>query len=286
MDLYTFSRRECHVQCTGGGVLNKTQNLFLRWFCRILVTLQQYPQLYEGRQCTIHAYNLENEGNEIFKLEGFLKDVLFIIPDTTTLLAVQTSRVCAKEAFANNLDDTVIIEATTGTILNKNKMNPMHLLHLSNDGKRGIDGTLRVFDLSTFSVLHDFQERYQDTGARKYKYRAKITRDGKFAVWITEHDAMLKVADVETGQLVGEALTHALPHTIEVSDNNVVAVGCDDGRIMLLEIWPPERPEKELAFEERLRNLIAYDVSRAQMDSVGRASLHRAHRNSACCEIL
>ena len=110
------------------------------------------------------------------------------------------------------------------------------------------------------------------------KYRARITRDGKFAVWVKEQDGMLRVADIDSGNLVGEAFTHALPQSLEVSQDNVVAIGCDDGRIILLQIWPNEKPGKDHLLHERHVGLINHLKMK-------RAMFRRVNK-SACCTII
>ena len=243
---------------------------------RFLVTLQQYPQLYQGRQCTIHVYNLDDDGNEVYKLEGFLKDRLFSIPNSTKIIVVKTAKASGKEAFDANLDDTLVIDITTNQTIGTRKINPTHLLHFSSDGKRAIDSTLRVFDIANGSVIQNFHTTLEDNDGVA-KYRARITRDGKFAVWLKEQDGTLRIANIDSGELIEEAFTHALPQSLEVSEDNTIAIGCDDGRIMLLQIWPHDKPGRE-------------DILNKHVDLVDRIHLmhpqfHRTQK-SACCTLL
>ena len=173
---------------------------------RFLVTLQQYPQLYEGRQCTIHVYNLHDDGNEVYKQEGFLKDILFVIPNSQNIILIKTANSTAQEAFDAKLDDTVIMNISSNQITSTSKVNPTPLLHFSSDGTRAIDSTLRVFDIVNGSVVQNFHATLENNDGVA-KYRAKITRDGKFAVWLNEQDGTLRVADVDSGEIIGEALT-------------------------------------------------------------------------------
>ena len=49
-----------------------------------------------------------------------------------------------------------------------------------------------VFDIYSGSILQNFHTKYEDI-EYKAKYRARITRDGKFAVWVKEQDGTLKL---------------------------------------------------------------------------------------------
>ena len=242
-----------------------------------MVTLQQYPQLYKGTKCTIHVYNLDNDGNEVYKVGNFLKDVLFAIPNSTNILAIKTDA-SDKDAFDADLHKTVIIDISNNHTVSRNNMNPTHLIHFSCDGQRAIDSTLRVFDIYSGSILQNFHTKYEDI-EYKAKYRARITRDGKFAVWVKEQDGTLKVADIDSGNLVAEAFTHATPQSLEVSQDNVIAIGCDDGRIMLLQIWPHDKPGKEHLVYERHVGLLPQHNGRMQM----RRALYS---KSKCCTVI
>ena len=255
----------------------KNKSVHSSFHFRFLVTLQQYPQVNEGRQCRIHVYNLRHNGTEVYNGEGFLKDIMFVIPNSTNILAIQTAAASSKEAFENNLDNTVLIDVTRGEIVATNKCHPSLSLHFSSDGTRGIDRTLRVFDFTSGTILRDLHQELEDKG-KVPKYRSKISRDGQFAVWVTEQDGMLKVADIQSGQLIGKALVHALPQSLEVSENNIVAVGCDDGRIMLLQIWQPAKSGRAALFKERCSELLQKHLKTAN-------KIIRPQRlqRSACC---
>ena len=242
-----------------------------------MVTLQQYPQLYHGTKCTIHVYNLDNDGNEVYKVSNFLKDVLFAIPNSTNILAIKTGEVSSEEVSDGNLHNTVIIDIGKNHTVSTSNMNPTHLIHFSCDGQTAIDSTLRVFDIYSGSILQNFHTKYEDVKT-KAKYRARITRDGKFAVWVKEQDGTLKVADIDSGNLVAEAFTHATPQSLEVSQDNVIAIGCDDGRIMLLQIWP-YKPGKEHLLHERHIGFLRQHDSRIKMRRV-------LQSKSVCCAVI
>ena len=229
------------------------------------------------RQCTIHVYNLHDDGNEVYKQEGFLKDILFVIPNSQNIILIKTANSTAQEAFDAKLDDTVIMNISSNQITSTFKVNPTPLLHLSSDGTRAIDSTLRVFDIVNGSVVQNFHATLENNDGVA-KYRAKITRDGKFAVWLNEQDGTLRVADVDSGEIIGEALTHALPQSLEVTEDNIIAIGCDDGRVMLLQIWPQDKPGREAILTKKTVRQVTTGYMHLEKA--------RAYHKSTCCTVL
>ncbi len=218
------------------------------------MTLQQYPQLVEGRNCTLHLYDLHEEGREIFDMDKILKDSMAGIPATNHILAIRT----AQDDSTKNMDPTddsiIILDIPSQGLIFERKlgtngsfvMMTNHLMHFSGDCKRMIDRTLKVYDVYSWTQVVDLYLHESDQH-RVPKYRAKITRDGQYAVWVVEQEGILKVAHIDSNRIIAEAFTHALPQSLVVSEDNTIAVGCDDGRIMLLKI--KERREKSLEHE-------------------------------------
>lgn len=198
---------------------------------RYIVFLKQYPQVNEGRECTILIYDLESK-DKVKEVQNILKDSLYVINNGTILLAVQTqSSTDNCNLLIFNLEK-LAIERQIGC----NGAPPVGRMSFNAKETRAIDVALRVFCLSTGKILAQFPDEMHNIIQKSMQTWPKMSACGNYVAWTVVEKAVVNIGHVETGQWVGQCFVHANPLALQISSKNVVLIGADDGRIMLLHL--------------------------------------------------
>ncbi|KAK3582783.1 hypothetical protein CHS0354_035720 [Potamilus streckersoni] len=110
-------------------------------------------------------------------------------------------------------------------------------LKFGNIGRYGIDRYRWVYDLKKGVKSHHFdsEEVYQKE-ASGHLTTPKVSADEKFAIWVHPEGHMLKLGSIALGQIVGVCPLHSIPMNLSITPQNIILIGCEDGRIMLVQL--------------------------------------------------
>lgn len=133
-----------------------------------------------------------------------------------------------------------------------------------------MDSDLRIFDYNT-SAFH-----LQIQSCKLLPGSAKFALDGRYLVGITENQRNIVVIRTADGKNVGSLFVHGKATCMSVAeDDRTVAVGCEDGRVMILSVVlefadPLREHIEKLASrceEPEENNLINNDIRRLSMST-------------------
>ncbi|WAR13694.1 NWD2-like protein [Mya arenaria] len=129
--------------------------------------------------------------------------------------------------------ELAVLKIETGDAIATCRDCPESVLYIGNKGQYGIDRKRFVYDIKKGKRLFQFDPECEES---KSTPKPKLTKDEKLALWIDMKSGLVKLGNVETQELIGMAPTHSLVLNLEVTPKGIILVGCEDGRIMLLQI--------------------------------------------------
>ncbi|KAL3862495.1 hypothetical protein ACJMK2_008455 [Sinanodonta woodiana] len=131
-------------------------------------------------------------------------------------------------------------------------------LKFGNIGRYGIDRYRWVYDLKKGEKSHHFdsEEVYQNQASGRLT-APKVSADERFAIWVHPEGQLLKLGSIEMGQIVGVCPLHSIPMNLSITPQNIILIGCEDGRIMLVQLVDES--------EQNLRNTIMGILNRSKV---------------------
>lgn len=129
--------------------------------------------------------------------------------------------------------ELVVINIETGQDMMKCADVPSSVLHVGHLGHFGIDRDKNIYDIKKGKKCFRFDP---ECPYKKATPKPKLTFDEKFALWIDLKHGMLKIGSLATQKIVGQVPTHSIIMNLEVTPANIVLMGCEDGRLMMLQI--------------------------------------------------
>ena len=131
----------------------------------------------------------------------------------------------------------VVIKIETGEIITSCRNPPSSVLCLGSVGRYGIDKDRTIYDIIKgercfqFDAESDYHEILPST-----RTAPKVTDDEKYAVWLHLSHNLIKVGDIQSQALISVCPVHSMPMNIQVTPKGIILVGCEDGRIMMLQM--------------------------------------------------
>lgn len=156
----------------------------------------------------------------------------------------------------------VIINTKARKITKREKTSPMpnSFISIDNKGNYGIDRVLNLYDLNSLKHVHQFDAEESEVMLKNIKIRAtapKMMPNGEFAVWLNIREGLVKVGNVKERVLQSVFPVHSIPISVSVSARGLIIVGCEDGRIMLLQV-----PDYSMDTKDRLALLTSNITNR------------------------
>ena len=134
----------------------------------------------------------------------------------------------------------VVIKIETGEIITTCHDPPSSVLCTGSIGQYGIDNNRVVYDIVQGKKCFQFDadSDYHDVKLPSSSSRTspKVTDDEKHAVWLHSSLNLLKVGDIRTQTLISVCPIHSMPMNINVTPQRIILIGCEDGRIMMLQL--------------------------------------------------
>lgn len=115
-----------------------------------------------------------------------------------------------------------------------------------------------MYDLNSLKHVHQFDAEESEVMLRNIKIRAtapKMMPNGEFAVWLNIREGLVKVGNVKEKVVQSVFPVHSIPISVSVSTRGLIIVGCEDGRIMLLQV-----PDYSMDTKDRLA-LLANNIT-------------------------
>ena len=216
-------RKQQQMQCELGGV----SALFCLHDDRFVVTLHNYSGLeLKGETCDLRVFDAAT-GEQRHHSSGYVRDTLTPIAMTSRFYVArgrsnQDNRVCVFD-----LDTLQLSQLSIGQV---------GKLYIDRAGGRGIDGALQVLDLSNDVIISCFADLEKPQFRQNPQTYPKISPDGRYVAWLSMSDSCVLVGCVETRSLIGRAFIHSTPLSLRLCHDNVVAVGSEEGYILLYDI--------------------------------------------------
>ena len=195
-----------------------------------LATLQQYPQLDDGNNCTLHIYNVST-GKKVFSKSHIVKDTLYSFPPDDSLIVVFEHQPSGPEMlFLDATQNFQLVKSFPFATL------PRGRLSISGDGLRASDTSLKVYEFENGTQLCQFTQTNESFIGRNPYTWPRLTYDGEYLVWVVRIEGTLYVGQVSSGEIVGTCFIHSIPYSLVVTCDNTIGIGTDEGHIMLLDL--------------------------------------------------
>ena len=94
--------------------------------------------------------------------------------------------------------------------------------------------------------VHQFDPEYKDVMQKNVKTKAtapKMMPNGEVAVWLNIRAGLVKVGNIKERAVQSVFSVHSIPISLGVSPRGLIIIGCEDGRLMLLQV--PDSSSKE-----------------------------------------
>ena len=244
-----------------------------------IVTMQQFPVLEHGRNCTLQVYSVRQR-RLLWQMSGLLRETLYVLDgEKERVLAVQ----CGQQ---NDQDRLVCWDITTKKQIYSIESVPHRRLALSGDTSRGVDTNLQVYDLVNGSLLCRFPHEGKPLMNQAYQSWPRMSGDGHHVAWVKQDAGEVLLGRVADGTVIGRCFVHATPTALQCCSDGYLIVGCDDGRLILLSIIDPD--DNNHTIDRRLKH-IHNQVNSNMTDLYPAARMFskqsRAMKRSACCNI-
>lgn len=112
-------------------------------------------------------------------------------------------------------------------------------ISLDKDGNYGIDRVLNLYDLNFLKYVYQFDVEESEVMLRNIKIRVivfKMMLNGEFVVWLNIREGLVKVGNVKEKVVQSVFLVYSIFISVSVFIRGLIIVGCEDGRIMLLQV--------------------------------------------------
>ena len=192
---------------------------------------------------------------------------------------------------------TAVMDSKAMKVVRKGQLHrkSINYISVSQDGKLGLDRLLNLYDLDKVSFICTFDT--EEAAAmlkqeRNHTTTPKLMPNGKHAVWVNLRANLIKIGNIERQEVQSVLPIHTIPLFLEVSVLGLIVVGCEDGRLMILQ--QPElnggdsRENRVLAFLDtfikRLKGAVANVTYTSKSRAQGKADAKKT--SSKVCALL
>lgn len=131
----------------------------------------------------------------------------------------------------------IVLNTRDGKVKRKgNVCSPTRLFTCKN-GRFGIDRQRNVYNLEkmTFEFQYDPDGDYPKKPSNQAS--PKLSADGQVAVWLNVYACLLMIGDTNTGSTTSVCPIHSIPLSLTITQHNLLLIACEDGRLMLLQLF-------------------------------------------------
>ncbi|XP_045162803.2 NACHT and WD repeat domain-containing protein 2-like [Mercenaria mercenaria] len=210
------------------GKFNMLQVFFADNDRYLIVGIEE--QLYPGVKIYSRSYDIET-GKEIQTYDKMHpKHIQMITAESDCFLGprIHTDG-NGKESW-----ETVVLNIETGDTMVTFTDLPVSTLRVGWEGHYGIDRDRNVFDIKKGIKYCQFDSHLGEQ--KKSVPRPLLTTDEKYALWLDVTTGLVKVGSIENHQVIGISPIHSIPMNMAVTQDKIIVIGCEDGRIMMLQM--------------------------------------------------
>ena len=167
-----------------------------------------------------------------------------VMSNRTQLLSLEHNTVLVSQSIDAGTK-MIVMDFVAEKVVRENELKIFHEYSIdeysimdinSLDSRLGIDKTRRLYDLNKLEIVWEF-DRDGDYPKGPTRFNCpKMSRDGNCAIWVNVLAGLVMVGDTNVKSVVNICPIHGVPLTLNVSPDNLVLVGCEDGRLMMLEL--------------------------------------------------
>ncbi|KAK3105389.1 hypothetical protein FSP39_024054, partial [Pinctada imbricata] len=200
--------------------------------------------------CEVIVMNAQS-GEQLFTLKN-------IVPLSFQRLRPSDSLFCGIQ-FQDDKNFTIVFDSKLKRIINKGQLDRelIYQLSISQDGKFGLERSLKLFNLEKMTKLCQF-DMEEEANMRKQSKNAttspRLMASGKHAVWANLRTNLIKIGNVEKQEIQSVYPIHSVPLCMDVSALGLILIGCEDGRLMILQIPGSDVGKEEGTFRKFIEN--------------------------------
>ena len=189
-----------------------------------LMAQHQYPLIDRGSKGKIKVYDLVDYNNvELYTIENVQKDTLHVTPNRDKIVYIRT--------LPDSKNVRLIIQSVRDQNLLQEHANPP----VGGVDARGVDAHIRVFYLDTCKIIAIFADPIENLLEKNKQTWPRLTQNGSYVVFFVVKKGLVQVGHIDSDHTIGRCYIHATPLSLGLRQN-IVAIGADDGRRMLMEI--------------------------------------------------
>ena len=242
--------RLCHVPSMKTNVeiplpkYNIMQVIFVQDDQYCLMGIEE--QLHPGVKIYAKAFSVKT-GDLIQSFDGFHpKNIQMITPQHDCFIG---QRKHVDENKKESWELAVVTIATGDSVVTCHDP-PLSNLYFGAVGRYGISHERAVYDIKKgircfqFDKTGDYPDKFPS-----FRTAPKLTADERFALWVSLSQNLLLIGDVSSGSLISVCPVHSIPMNVEVTPERIILIGCEDGRIMMLQLLVDERDDIMATFK-------------------------------------
>lgn len=220
-------------------------NMISLWTIPDGMPLGQYDA---GKVGLLNVFFAVYEDSVVYTTQGETAQAQLIIHDTKLKSNVFTYENVLRAQFLHfNLHNCTeillrepsgltIIDASSRRVVRKGTGKPESMLAVDTNCRYGVDKFCNVYDIEQLKFLFQF-DADQEQNIKPTRHTApKIVPDGTHVLWMNLAAGLLNYGNIQSRQKIGVIAIHSIPVFLQVSAIGMVMVGCEDGRIMMLQL--------------------------------------------------
>ena len=238
------------------GKFNMWQVVFAMKDKYLVIAVEKNSE--EGMEIYTSIYEVAT-GKEMMKFPKMHpKNVQTITPESNCIVGQRVH----EDSAGNKSWELVVLNIETGKTVSTCQEVPERYLSFGNIGVHGIDMDGSVYDIMKGKKCCQFDAHHTK---RKSTLPPRLTADEKLALWVDSTESLVKLACLETQKIIGQVPTHSLVMNMEVTPKGIILIGCEDGRVMMLQITHGNQGEstnQRESYEETLKNVFKRSMKR------------------------
>ncbi|KAJ8320337.1 hypothetical protein KUTeg_001924 [Tegillarca granosa] len=168
-----------------------------------------------------------------------LKSDVFTYDNVLRAQFLQFNNHNCPEILLRESSGLTIIDARNRRVVRKGSGKPESMLSVDINCRYGVDKFRNVYDLGQLKFLFQFDEDEEENIKPSRHTAPKIVPEGTHVLWVNLSAGLLNFGSIKSQQKLGVIAIHSIPVFLQISAIGIVMIGCEDGRIMMLQLNSP-----------------------------------------------
>ncbi|OWF43078.1 NACHT and WD repeat domain-containing protein 2-like [Mizuhopecten yessoensis] len=130
----------------------------------------------------------------------------------------------------------IVLDIKSGEVRKKGSICSPTRLFTCQDGRYGIDRLRNLYNLEKMTLEFQYDPDGDYPKRPSNQASPKLSTDGHIAVWANVYACLLMIGDTQTGTTTSICPVHSIPLSLTVTLHDLLLIGCEDGRLMLLQL--------------------------------------------------